>query len=112
MEQEEKQNTGSNASVGVETLVSLQKAEMDANKAIDIMNATRLLAETFGEKHQEFLSTLCIFWEHRMPILNEAIVINNKFINADIVERGDMLGIKIHKTEEGYETDEIILSES
>ena len=85
---------------------------MTANQAIDIMKATRLLAETFGEEYQEFLSTLCVFWEKRRATLNEAININNKFLAADIVERGDMLGIKIHRSDGGgYETEEIVLSE-
>ena len=98
--------------IQVEAKVIVQKGEMTANQAIDIMNATRLLAETFGEEHQEFLSTLCIFWKERMAILNEAITIKNKFLNADIVERGDMLGIKIHRSDGGgYETEEIVLSE-
>jgi hypothetical protein len=108
---EENQIITDKASVDVETLVMQQKGGMTANQAIDIMNATRLLAETFGEDHQEFLSTLCIFWKERMAIINEAITIKNKFLNADIVERGDMLGIKIHRSDGGgYETEEIVLS--
>lgn len=88
------------------------KMEMDTQQALNIIDAIQTLAEACGEKPQEFLNTLCVFWGHRMPILNEAIQINNKFIKADIVERGKMMGIAIHKAEDGsYETEEIVLSE-
>lgn len=85
---------------------------MDVNKAISVVSAVKLLAETFGENPQEFGSTLCVFWEHRLPILNDAIKTNNQFVNSDIIKRGEMLGIKIHRSDGGgYETEEIVLSE-
>lgn len=87
------------------------EVRMDARKAIDIMNAISLLADEFGEDRQDFLGSLCLFWGKRRPILNEAIRINNIFYHSDIVERGKMLGITIHTTENGYKTDAIVLSE-
>jgi len=73
--------------------------EMSINDALDIIAATKLLAKTFGEDHQAFLSSLCIFWEDRRTILNEAIIKTNNFKKADIVERGKMLGITVHPYE-------------
>ena len=84
---------------------------MTTSESLEITNAITTLSSLFGEKPQEFASSLCIFHEHRLAPLNEAIKLSMKFRTADIVERGEMLGIKIHKTDKGYESEDIVLSE-
>ena len=84
---------------------------MTTDEALKITNAITTLADLFGESPQEFATSLCIFHEHRLEPVNKAIRKNKEFIDSDIVKRGELLGITITKTDQGYEST-IVLSES
>lgn len=72
---------------------------MNTSEALDIVRAVKTLAYVFGEVPQEFAKSLCLFYDERLPILNEAIRLHDKFIESDIVVRGKLLGLTIEKSE-------------
>lgn len=53
------------------------------------------IAQAFGEDDQVIMSWLALADPNRIAVLNEAIALNNAFLDAGLVDRGAMLGIKI-----------------
>ena len=77
---------------------------MDTSKALEITKAMRTLADCFKEDHQEFLNSLILLHKARIEPLTEAINLENEFRDADIIKRGELLGLNVTKTENGYES--------
>ncbi|MCP4394504.1 MAG: hypothetical protein GY804_09605 [Alphaproteobacteria bacterium] len=86
---------------------------MDINTALDIKNALITLSGALGQDFQRTASNVCFMNKEKFAILKEASDLWNEFQDADIVKRGEMLGITINvRPEGGWETEPIVLSES
>ena len=84
--------------------------EMTTMRAIDITNAVKLLAELFNETPKDFALSFCMFWEHRIESLNEAIRLRIEFDESNKTKRAELLGLETHRTDGGGYGAEIVLS--
>jgi len=71
---------------------------MDVNQALEIKNALLVLSKTLDIKFSVIASNVCFMDKEKFNILKEASDKWSEFENADIVERGEMLGINLHLT--------------
>jgi hypothetical protein len=84
---------------------------MNIQQALKIKEALLTLSDALNISAQDIASRVCFFDEDKFEKLKKASDLWNEFDNADIVERGAMLGIKIYDMDNGsFETDDIILS--
>lgn len=73
---------------------------METQKALDIKQALITLSDALGMEFNQIASRICFLDKDKGAILREASDTWNKFDNASIVERGEMLGINITVTDE------------
>ena len=83
---------------------------MKTQKALDIIQAMQLLADTLDLTFLEVGQRICFMDSAKADVIREAADIHNAFLDASIPERGAMLGIEITECDGGY-TSEIVLSE-
>lgn len=68
---------------------------MTPNEAIDIMKALALIGKTMGLSVQQVASTVALLNPKGHKKLVEASKLYREFCEANLVKRGEMLGIKI-----------------
>jgi hypothetical protein len=71
---------------------------MKINKALDIKKALLTLSEELNISWHDLIARICFFDKAPHDILVDASNTWNEFDNADIVERGRMLGITVTVT--------------
>ena len=72
---------------------------MDARQALDIRNALSTLSTALDLEFKEVATRVCFFDEEIGKILKEASDTWCAFEDAEIVERGKMLGLEITVSE-------------
>lgn len=77
---------------------------MNTQKALDIVSALRTLGEALGMELVEVGAQACFLDESKIAIIREAFDLNNAFYDADIVERGALIGLHIDQCDEGWST--------
>jgi hypothetical protein len=70
---------------------------MEALKAIEVKKAIFTLSDFLEIEPQELVSSICFLHKERFAKINSASEIWNKFDDADIMERAEMVGLKLEK---------------
>jgi hypothetical protein len=73
---------------------------IDINKALEVNKALIVLADLLSMEPMEVAKMVCFFDDEKVKIMQESLELSNKFYNADMFKRGEMLGIKLTKVKE------------
>jgi hypothetical protein len=68
---------------------------MDIEKALEIKKSLLTLMDVLNMEFNDLVAQICFYDDEKLKVLKEASDLWNKFDDADIVERGKMLGINV-----------------